>query len=257
MTDRRVTTDPERVDRHEPARITQPVVDLCSAPGGARDRQLLYGERATILGTHAELNYIRAEKDGYIGFVLSSALGSPQETTHQVTALATHAYESADFKSAEQATLSFGSCLSGLSEGPRFLETEIGFIPKQHIAPVGWHARDPVSTARLFIGTPYLWGGNSRLGLDCSGLVQAALLSCGVPCPGDSDQQMAALGSAFSGPVRPGDLYFWRGHVAMAATPDTLIHANAHAMATVFEPLESALSRIAATDGPLLAQRRL
>ena len=81
---------------------------------------------------------------------------------------------------------------------------------------------DPVAVAELFLGTPYLWGGNSRAGIDCSGLVQAALLACGIACPGDSDLQAAirrhARLSRSSRSAR-GDLIFWKGHVAMVADP--------------------------------------
>ena len=126
-----------------------------------------------------------------------------------------------------------------------------GYVPQVHLSKIGALLPDPVSVAELFIGTPYLWGGNSRLGIDCSGLVQAALLAGGMPCPGDSDQQMAALGTLLAPGTAPqrGDLLFWKGHVAMVVDAKTIIHATGHPMAVVFEPLESAIDRIKAQEG--------
>ena len=114
---------------------------------------------------------------------------------------------------------------------------------------------EPVEVAGLFLGTPYLWGGNSRWGIDCSGLVQAALLACAIPCPGDSDLQQA-LGREVATVAR-GDLLFWKGHVAMAMCGERIIHATGHAMAVVIEDMAAALTRIEAQGGgPVLARRR-
>ena len=114
--------------------------------------------------------------------------------------------------------------------------------------------------AQLHFGVPYLWGGNSIWGIDCSGLVQAAMLAVGKPCPGDSDQQEAALGDALmpDAALMRGDLVFWKGHVGMMVDADTMIHANAHHMAVAYEPIRSATLRVEAQgDGPVTARRRL
>ena len=117
---------------------------------------------------------------------------------------------------------------------------------------------DPATVAQLHFGVPYLWGGNSTLGIDCSGLVAAALRACDIACPADSDMQQQVLGRPFEGEYERGDLLFWKGHVGMMVDPETLIHANAHHMATAYEPIERAILRIAAQgDGPVIARRRL
>ncbi len=259
MTDRRLSPDPDKVDRAEPARIVVPVADLLSRPSGPRDRQLLFGEDVTILGQDASCAYIRAEKDGYHGFIAPHALGAPCQPTHRISAAATHIYSEPDLKSPDRMWLSFGSRITVTGESGKFVETAEGFVPVQHVAPSDRLETEPVSVAEIFLGTPYLWAGNSRAGIDCSGLVQAAWLACGLPCPGDSDLQMSALGQALpeSTPPQRNDLFFWKGHVAVACDEDTLIHANAGYMAVVFEPVAEALARIGAQgDGPLLSHKR-
>lgn len=246
MTDRRLTPDPTQVTTHEPARICRPVVDLTRGIGGPRDRQLLYGDDVTILNRTERHALVRAAKDGYCGTVSLESVGPPGETTHIVTTRATHAYTEADFKSRDKALLSFGSHLTALSETATFIETELGFIPRQHVRASDAFATEPAAIAEIFLGTPYLWGGNSCLGIDCSGLVQAAWLACGLPCPGDSDLQATQLGAPLdeSAPLRRNDLIFWKGHVALVLDDATLIHANAAHMLVVHEPIAAAFERI-------------
>ncbi|MGD9294318.1 MAG: NlpC/P60 family protein [Roseobacter sp.] len=246
MTDPRLTPDPDLITMDEPARINRPVVDLTRGADGPRDRQLLYGDDVTVLDRMEAHALVRARKDGYCGTVSNDCIGPVRQATHIVTARATHAYNAADFKSQDRVLLSFGSHLSALSETPTFIETELGFIPRQHVRASDALATDPAAIAEIFLGTPYLWGGNSCLGIDCSGLVQAAWLACGLPCPGDSDLQARQLGARLdeATPLRRNDLIFWKGHVALVMDDETLIHANAAHMSVVREPIAVAIERI-------------
>ncbi|MEQ6249716.1 NlpC/P60 family protein [Sulfitobacter sp. HNIBRBA3233] len=259
MSDPRTTPDPTRVSGSEAAQIARPVVDLMRRPGGPRDRQLLLGADVTVMDRTDGWAYVQAAADGYCGFVRTTEVTAPLPLTHRVIAPATHAYLDPDIKSPDRISLSHGSRVAATDRSGQFIETVHGHIPAQHVAPIDTLVADPAELAALFIGTPYLWGGNSRFGIDCSGLVQAACTACGIPCPGDSDMQERDLGDPLDPhtPLRRNDLVFWKGHVALVWDPQTLIHANAHAMAVVFEPLDSAIARIARTDGRITARRRL
>jgi cell wall-associated NlpC family hydrolase len=239
--------------------VIMPVCDLCRAPGRARDRQLLFGDTVAIYEDRAGWAFVQADKDGYVGYLRADALGPVQTATHVVAAPATHVYAAPDIKSPDLMGLSLGSRLHVRAQTGGFAQTDPGFVPLVHLRVIDQPFDDPVSVADLFLGTPYLWGGNSRAGIDCSGLVQAAMLACGHACPGDSDQQQAALGPSLpqGTPPRRGDLLFWRGHVALMTAPDELIHANAATMAVTREPLTRALERIAAAGGgPVTAHLR-
>ncbi|WP_026758929.1 C40 family peptidase [Sediminimonas qiaohouensis] len=258
MTDRRSIPDPTLSRENTPAAIARPVVDLRRSAGGARDRQLLMGDKVAVLGRGAGYAHVRVEKDGYHGFVLQDVLGPSSEATHRISAASSHAYTQADIKSPDLLALSFGSRVSALRESSDFIETELGYIPKQHVRPADSTERDPVEVARLFLETPYLWGGNSRWGIDCSGLVQAAFLACGIACPGDSDQQQEHFGAPLPDgtPRKAGDLLFWHGHVALVLDGRSLIHANAHHMATRIEDMQAAMARIEKQGLLLLAHVR-
>lgn len=240
------------------ARVLRPVVDLLAAPDGARERQLLAGEAVELFETYEGWGFVRAARDGYCGYIEAEALGAPRAATHIVATPATHLYAEADIKSPDRAHLSFGSRITVLHELKTLFETPEGFIPKKHLREIDRPFSDPVTVAQMFFGTPYLWGGNSRMGIDCSGLVQAALLACGVPCPGDSDLQQTLGRDVGDDTPQRGDLWFWKGHVAMLVDPETIIHANGHAMAVTYEDERKAALRIEAQGGgPVTHRRRL
>lgn len=267
--DRRITPATDRValsrlrgqiERPEwtdgtPARICVPLAELLSAPGGARDRQLAFGAEVLIIEERENIAFVQALADGYCGWVQRAELSlSRSKLTHRVIAPASHIYPGPDFKLREIASLPINAQLSVAGVEGKFARLEGGgFVPVQHISDRP--ARDPAEIALSLLGTPYLWGGNSRAGIDCSGLVQAALRACDIPCPGDADLQEAAFAPVET--ITRGDLLFWRGHVAMAISPSQIVHATAFAMAVIVEDTERAIARIdAAGDGPMRGARR-
>jgi len=259
VSDPRLTPDPALMDENTAAQIIVPVADLLRHPDGPRDRQLLLGAHVTLHAKRDGWAYVQATADGYCGYVRPGTLGPAIAPTHRVAAAASHVYARADFKSPDICALSHGSLLNVTATEGAFSLTARGFVPSQHIKTVGMLETDPAAVAALYLGTPYLWGGNSRLGIDCSGLVQAACLACGIPCPGDSAMQAAATGVLLKqgAEYRRNDLLFWKSHVAIVWDSETILHANAYSMSTAFEPLAEALMRIAASDGPVTAHRRL
>lgn len=248
----------------------QPVTDLCGAPDGARDRQVLRGQAFTVHAVSEGYAFGETVSGGYSGWIEAARFVNHPDAapTHRVTAAQTYAKTTSGLKTPGRVTpLSMGSELVVLDESDgwsriawsRGLHPQDLFVPSLHLIPVGENEPDPVDVAARLLGTPYLWGGNSAFGIDCSGLVQIACRACGIPCPGDSDQQMAQLGTTLDPgtPPQRGDLLFWKGHVGWVSDPDTLLHANAHSMSVAFEPMRHAIDRIAAQGDPLLRQARL
>ncbi|UFS65985.1 C40 family peptidase [Paracoccus denitrificans] len=240
----------------QPVRLAVPLADLCRAPGGARDRQLNFGADLVLLEQVDGWAFVQAAADGYCGWVRAEGLDRQMPAiTHRVSAPATHVYAEPNMKTPESMRLSLGARLSVIAMQNGFARlAQGGWVPAQHISDRP--ERDPATMAERFLGTPYLWGGNSRCGIDCSGLAQAALAACAVPCPGDSDLQEAAFAPA-DDRVRRNDLLFWPGHVALALDGERMVHATAFAMAVIVEPIAQAIARIdAAGQGPFRGARR-
>lgn len=243
----------------EPASVRQPLADLLAYPGGARDRQLVLGDAVTVIDLQDGHAFVQATKDGYCGWLEAAAIGPALQPTHWVSARSSHLYTAPRVQAPESATLPFAARLTVLGSQGSFAQTPFGHVPLAHLRPLDDRPADPVGVAEGFLGAPYLWGGNSAAGLDCSGLVQAALLACGLPCPGDSDQQQS-LGRplGYNAPLQRGDLLFWKGHVAWVADKRRILHANGHTMSVAFEPIATAIARILAQDGgPVTARRRV
>ncbi|MDP2738638.1 MAG: NlpC/P60 family protein [Pseudorhodobacter sp.] len=256
----RGTVNAETYTEGQPARLAVPLADLCATPAGKRDRQLLLGAPLTVIERRGDNAFVQALDDGGCGWVAASALGAAQTATHWVSAPASHLYPEPAVRAHETAALSLGARLRITGKEGSFLQTAEGaFVPAVHLRALDDRPSDPVAVAESLLGTPYLWGGNSHAGVDCSGLVQLAFRACGLPCPADSDQQCDVLGRALPErtPPRRGDLFFWPGHVAMAVSDAVLIHANGASMSVAYEGIPACLARIAASDGPLACLKRL
>jgi len=246
--------------RHQ---IIEPVTALRRAPShDARlDTEALLGERVTIYETTDEgWAWGQLETDGYVGWLSANTLAAVGATpTHQVVVPRAFAFAGPDIKLPPAAALPMGARIVVTRQDERFAVTALGWhIPEVHLAPMKTRQPDFVAVAERFVDTPYLWGGKTSLGVDCSGLVQVSLQAAGKSCPRDSDMQELALGKLSSlASLRRGDLVFWKGHVAIAIDPETLIHANAHHMMVAVEPSASAIARIKAAGSEVTSVRRV
>jgi len=239
------------------------------SPRSAQETEALFGERVRVFEERPDgWAWVQLETDGYVGWMLRTLLAPVAEPTHRVTAVRTFLYTGPDMKLPWPVAVSIGS---RLRLAPETVETRgtayrlfadgKGAVVAKHVAPIGARAGDPVMVAEKFLHAPYLWGGRSGFGVDCSGLVQLALAEAGIPAPRDTDLQEQALGDPVEGGVdgrlRRGDLVFWPGHVGIMADRQTFLHANAHAMAVTTEPVHVAVDRIRRSGSNVSSVRRL
>jgi len=254
----------------EPPRIyevAEPQAPLRRAPSpdAGLDTEALKGERVAVFEiTDEGWARARLESDGYEGFLPASALAPlGAAPTHKVIALRTLVFPGPSSRLPPIEALPLGAWLAiARSEGSFAVTAGGGYVPARHLAPIGMNETDFVAVAERFVGTPYLWGGKTSFGLDCSGLVQVALNACGIASPRDSAVQEQALGQPLPSAtdlssLRRGDFMFWKGHVAIVRDQTTLIHANAFHMAVAIDPTGEALARIGAAGSEVTSIRRL
>jgi cell wall-associated NlpC family hydrolase len=239
------------------ARIIAASAPLRRCPGADAplETEALHGENVTVYDEQDGWAWAQLERDQYVGYLPAAALAAPSAPTHRVAALRTHAYPGPAIKLPPRMALSLGARLTIVGHEGDFAISEDGLcIWSRCLAELGTLEPDAVAVAELFLETPYLWGGRTSEGIDCSGLVQTALTAAGVASPRDSDMQKAVLGEPVAiddpeAPLARGDLVFWKGHVGIMRDPLTLLHANGWHMKTVSEPLAEARDRIAANGG--------
>jgi cell wall-associated NlpC family hydrolase len=254
----------------EPMQIAAPVADLRREPrpDSGVDTQLLFGETADVFEEHEGWCWVQAHADGYVGYVAYTALSKRiVSPSHIVTAPRTFLYPGPDMKLPMEAALSMGSRLDVVdraeTRGTHYLVLANGSaIIASHAGEIAETANDPVAIAERLLATPYLWGGRSGHGIDCSGLIQLAYSMCGVQLQRDASMQRHSAGmEKFSGQggehLRRGDLVFWKGHVAMMRDSSTIIHASGHAMEVVIEDYAEAVRRIGYLYGEPVAFRRV
>lgn len=246
--------------------VRAPVVDLKRKPSenSGIDTQLIYGASVLLFDESDGWAWVQSEQDGYVGYVDAGTLAEAQERpTHRVVVPRTFLYPGPDLRFPRGSVLSMGSVVSVSGEaetrGTRYALTADGSaLIAAHLRPADAVADDYVAVAELFLNTPYLWGGTTGFGIDCSGLVQTSMMMTGRKVLRDTDMQEATIGEEIdpAAGLRRGDLVFWKGHVAIMVDPHMMIHANGHTMMVSLEPLSDAIQRIGYLYGQPTRYRR-
>lgn len=236
-----------------PMHLRVEIADLRRAPSLELpiDTQILFGETVTLYDEDEGWAWVQLMSDSYVGYMSREALAEgPAAPTHRIKVNRTFIYPAANMKQPVVGALTRGARVAVATQTGDFAQIASGgFVFAAHLDTLATSAPDFVAVAEDFVGSPYLWGGKSNLGIDCSGLVQVALAEAGIAAPRDTDLQQAALGESLPvdaalGHLRRGDLVFWKGHVGIMRDPEILLHANGHHMLVSFEPLAEARARI-------------
>jgi cell wall-associated NlpC family hydrolase len=245
--------------------MVAPIATLHRAPAAdaSQETQVLFGETLRVFDVADGWAWAQLQHDHYVGYIcqdfLSASIHNP---THHVIVPTTLLYPKPNIKTQPVKYLPMNAQLSVIAKQDQFLELASGgFAFSAHTAPILEKKSDFVEVAKQFLHTPYLWGGKSSHGLDCSGLVQTALHACGMNCPRDADMQENELGIALRindlDGLKRGDLVFWDGHVGIMENDTTLLHANGHHMQVTAEPLREVVARTDATGKPVTSIKRL
>ncbi len=252
-----------RYSEGEQRQVAQAVLPLRKEPrfDALLESEALLGELVTVYEESEGWAWVQLARDDHVGYMPSDGLSRIiLEPTHKIAALRTYVFPAPDLKSPPVALLSLNAAIASERGEGKFLVVDGGYVYAAHTRTLGEYAADPVEVARGFLGAPYLWGGRTSVGLDCSGLVQLACEAAGLASPRDADMQSAELGRPLDlsrEKLSRGDLVFWDGHVGMMTSPDLLLHANAYHMAVVEEPFAEARDRIAASGLEIIGARRL
>jgi hypothetical protein len=241
-----VAADDYRAVQPRRCAVGRAMVRNAADPAAPMISELLFGEAFDVLFEQDGFAFGQGRRDGYFGFVDRSALGPAGDgPTHRVSALSTLAFSRPDIKAPAPMILPQNSLVRVVRHEGRLAEVQgLGFVIEAHLALIGVFDRDLAGVAQAYLGAPYLWGGRTVAGLDCSGLVQQAMTACGRFAPRDSDQQRDAYGEIGFEDLKRGDLAFWPGHVAILIDGERIVHANGYHMQTAIEPLAEALERI-------------
>lgn len=234
---------------------------LLAAPGSTAQAvsELLRGEIFHALDVTTDWAWGFCGHDGYVGYVRREALDAREEMTHRIVADCAPLFSAADIKSPVMEYWPRGAFFAGQENTP-FIATGEGFVHDRHAKAATDVEKDWTALAETYLGRPYVWGGRGHRGVDCSGLVQVALGQCGIAVPRDTDLQRESIGSPLDrdAPLRRGDFVFFPGHVGIMTDAETLLHANAHWMAVVAEPLADVVARLQADHAdPIIARRRI
>lgn len=235
----------------EPAQVTVPVAALRPAPDLARgiDTELLIGETVRVFDRADGWAWVQADEDGYVGYLPEAHIGPVDAPTHRIIVPRSFIYPEPELRKPHVAVLSMGSRLKIVGEaearGNHYHVLADGTaVMSSHCRPISEYLEDYVAVATRFIETPYLWGGRSGIGIDCSGLTQLALMMAGKKFPRDTDMQAKVGTEITREDLRRGDLVFWKGHVGIMEDAETLLHANGHTMTVARENFEAAVKRI-------------
>lgn len=245
--------------------VAVPILSLYREPrfDARLDTQGLMGERVRVFDVREGWAWLQLEADGYVGYAAEDDLGALQSTpTHRIAVPSTFMFPAPDIKSQPVVTLTMNAKVAVIGGDERFAHLANGrFVVARHLKPISESEADFVAVAEAYLHVPYLWGGKSVRGLDCSGLMQLSLEAAGRVAPRDSDMQEQQLGEALPkddlNGLKRGDLVFWAGHVGVMTDAEMLLHANGHFMQVTHEPLRTAVERIGRGNSPVTTIKRL